>query len=160
MEVAEREGSGSGRRTTMEISSENSGAIRLQSDDDNEEEDNPKKKNRKKLSLTHSSTIIKGDKVSRDAVSLVCKRWLGLVSSGTIGRSFFLLNCVLDFGMGNDEEFLIIIEDEKIYDAESVVYKEVGCASNSRMRDSAETILCYRRFEGDFMDDKYGNLDS
>ncbi|GAA0167447.1 hypothetical protein LIER_40376 [Lithospermum erythrorhizon] len=61
MEVAEREGSGSGRRTTMEISSENSGAIRLQSDDDNEEEDNPKKKNRKKLSLTHSSTIIKVD---------------------------------------------------------------------------------------------------
>ncbi|GAA0150294.1 homeodomain transcription factor [Lithospermum erythrorhizon] len=49
MEVAEREGSGSGGRTTMEISSENSGAVRSQSDDDdNEEEDNPKKKKRKK----------------------------------------------------------------------------------------------------------------
>ncbi|GAA0143309.1 hypothetical protein LIER_04026 [Lithospermum erythrorhizon] len=61
MEVAEREGSRSGGRTSMEIRSENSGEIRSsQFDDDNEEEDNPKKKKRKKISSTHCSTIIKG----------------------------------------------------------------------------------------------------
>ncbi|KAG9145557.1 hypothetical protein Leryth_024712 [Lithospermum erythrorhizon] len=59
MEVAEREGSGSGGRTSMEIRSENSGSIRSQSDDDNEEEDNPKKKKRKKYHRHTTQQLLK-----------------------------------------------------------------------------------------------------